>query len=288
MKKILLSFFATSAIFYSVKAQTKISFESSEGFTNGNIDGQKDWDAATSYFKVSNNRATDGVNSLYIQDDGSEDWSNAYTTIPSYSKTEISADVYFDGFDSDYAIGLYTADGDVVADFWLTYQSWNVVVYDPAQETYVETDLEWDSTTWYSFKAVIDKANNTLEYYVNGDVIYSTTLGATDFSLLDVSIENYGSDFNVDNIQVKDATLAVSEAGKKDIFTIYPNPTADVVNFDLQNKVTSVEVYDAAGKLVKSVKDGAKSVNISSLTKGSYILKVNADNKIYTKKVIKK
>jgi hypothetical protein len=83
--------------------------------------------------------------------------------------------------DSDYAIGLYTADGDVVADFWLTYQSWNVVVYDPAQETYVETDLEWDSTTWYSFKAVIDKANNTLEYYVNGDVIYSTTLGATDF-----------------------------------------------------------------------------------------------------------
>ncbi len=113
-------------------------------------------------------------------------------------------------------------------------------------------------------------------------------MGATDFSLLDVSIENYGSDFNVDNIQVKDATLAVSEAGKKDIFTIYPNPTADVVNFDLQNNVTSVEVYDAAGKLVKSVKDGAKSVNISSLTKGSYILKVNADNKIYTKKVIKK
>lgn len=82
--------------------------------------------------------------------------------------------------------------------------------------------------------------------------------------------------------------LGIASRRYKDIFTIYPNPTADVVNFDLQNKVTSVEVYDAAGKLVKSVKDGTKSINISSLTKGSYILKVNADNKIYTKKVIKK
>ncbi|WP_333851862.1 T9SS type A sorting domain-containing protein [Epilithonimonas sp.] len=288
MKKILLSFIATLAIFFSANAQTKISFEASEGYNVGSVDGQKDWTASSSYFKVSNNRATDGASSLYIEDDASEEWSNAYTTIPNYSKTEISADVYLEGFDSDYAVGLYTEDGDVVADFWLTYQSWNFVVYDPAQETYVETDLEWDATTWYNFKTVIDKANNTLEYYVNGNVIYSTTLTATNFSFLDLSIENYGSGFSVDNIQVKDATLAVVEAGKKDIFRIYPNPTVDVVNFDVAGKINSVEVYDAAGKLVKTSKDGAKSLNVSELGKGNYVVKVQTENASYTKKVIKK
>ncbi|UQB70183.1 T9SS type A sorting domain-containing protein [Epilithonimonas zeae] len=288
MKKLLLSFIATSAIFFSANAQTKISFEASEGYNVGSVDGQKDWTASSSYFKVSNNRATDGTSSLYIEDDASEEWSNAYTTIPNYSKTEVSADVYLDGFDSDYAVGLYTEDGDVVADFWLTYQSWNFVVYDPAQETYVETDLEWDSTTWYNFKTVIDKANNTLEYYVNGNVIYSTTLTATDFSFLDLSIENYGSGFSVDNIQVKDATLAVAEAGKKDIFRVYPNPTVDVVNFDVAGKINSVEVYDVAGKLVKMSKDGAKSLNVSELGKGNYVVKVQTENASYTKKVIKK
>jgi len=288
MKKLLLSFIATSAIFFSANAQTKISFETSEGYTAGNVDGQKDWTASSSYFKVSNNRATDGTSSLYIEDDASEEWSNAFTTIPNYSKTEVSADVYLDGFDSDYAVGLYTEDGDVVADFWLTYQSWNFVVYDPAQETYVETDLEWDSTTWYNFKTVIDKANNTLEYYVNGNVIYSTTLTATNFSFLDLSIENYGSGFSVDNIQVKDATLAVAEAGKKDIFRVYPNPTVDVVNFDIAGKINSVEVYDAAGKLVKTSKNGEKSLNVAELSKGNYVVKVQTENASYTKKVIKK
>lgn len=289
MKKILLSFFATSAIFYSVNAQTKISFEASEGYTTSGIGGQKDWQAASSNFKVSNAKATDGVNSLYIQNDDSEEWTNAFTTIPSYSKTEVTADIYFDEVgSSDYALGLYTEDGDGVADFWMTYQSDYFVVYDPAEETYVETDLIWNANTWYNFKIVVDKANNKLDYYVNGNVIHSTTLVATDFSILDVSLENYGSDFYVDNIQVKDASLAVSETAKKDIFTVYPNPAVDVVNFDVQGKVSSVEVYDAAGKLVKSVKDGAKSVNVSTLAKGNYVVKVNADNKTYTKKVIKK
>ena len=53
MKKLLLSFIATSAIFFS-NAQTKISFEASEGYNQGSIDGQKEWLAATANFKVSN------------------------------------------------------------------------------------------------------------------------------------------------------------------------------------------------------------------------------------------
>jgi len=105
---------------------------------------------------------------------------------------------------------------------------------------------------------------------------------------LDVSIENYGSDFNVDNIQVKDTTLSTSEVSKKDIFRVYPNPTVDVVNFDVAGKINSVEVYDAAGKLVKTAKDGAKSLNVSELNKGNYVVKVKTENDSYTKKVIKK
>ncbi|MNK34476.1 hypothetical protein D3C87_529840 [compost metagenome] len=288
MKKILFSLIASSAIFYSVNAQTKISFEATEGFAVGNLAGQNGWDASTTSFKVSTNRASDGVRSLFAQNDNSEDWTGAFVTIPNYSKTEVSADARLDGYDSDYAVGLYNADGDVVADFWFTYQSEFIVVFDPELEEYAETTAEWVSGTWYSLKAVVDQSTNKLNYYVNNQLVYTTNLVASDFSILDISLDNYGDSFNVDNIQVKDATLATTEVSKKDIFRVYPNPTVDVVNFDVAGKVNSVEVYDAAGKLVKTAKDGTKSLNVSALSKGSYVVKVQTENGSHTQKLIKK
>ncbi|PQA91923.1 hypothetical protein B0A69_15985 [Chryseobacterium shigense] len=56
---------------------------------------------------------------------------------------------------------------------------------------------------------------------------------------------------------------------------VYPNPTKE--NFRINNpeklKISSVEIIDASGKLVKTLK-GSEEYNVSDLPKGNYILKI--------------
>ncbi|GGG51358.1 T9SS type A sorting domain-containing protein [Epilithonimonas arachidiradicis] len=297
MKKILLSFFATSAIFYSVNAQTKISFEASEGFTLGDILGQNAnintfWSDSASVedtAEITSEKASDGTNSVKIINYDDTELGGIYiTNIPSYGKTTISYDIFVPELGgSDNMFMVFTEEGGLInVDF--DYEG-NVLIGNYETQEYEEITT-YNSNTWYNLKAEIDFSTREIKYYLNNNLIHTgTAIGtATTIEEIDFAIDNFGTDAYFDNIQVKDTTLAVSEAGKKDIFTIYPNPAVDVVNFDVAGKINSVEVYDAAGKLVKSVNDGAKSVNVAALAKGSYVVKVKVDNKTYTKKVIKK
>lgn len=298
MKKILLSLIATSAIFYSVNAQTtKYSFEASEGFTIGDVLGQNEnidtfWSDVTAIgetAEVSSERASDGSNSIKIvnYDDG-EQGGIYITNVPSYGKTTISYDVFVPELGgSDNIFGVFTSEGGLVnVDF--DYEG-NVLIGNYETEEYEEV-ATYNSNTWYNLKVEIDFSSREVKYYLNNSLIHTGTAVGTSTSIseLDFAIDNFGTDAYFDNIQVKDATLAVSEAGKKDIFRVYPNPTVDIVNFDLVGKINSVEVYDAAGKLVKNTKDGAKTLSLSTLSKGNYVVKVQTENATYTKKVIKK
>ena len=298
MKKILLSLIATSAIFYSVNAQTtKYSFEASEGFTIGDVLGQNEnidtfWSDVTAIgetAEVSSERASDGSNSIKIvnYDDG-EQGGIYITNVPSYGKTTISYDVFVPELGgSDNIFGVFTSEGGLVnVDF--DYEG-NVLIGNYETEEYEEV-ATYNSNTWYNLKVEIDFSSREVKYYLNNSLIHTGTAVGTSTSIseLDFAIDNFGTDAYFDNIQVKDATLAVSEAGKKDIFRVYPNPTVDIVNFDVVGKINSVEVYDAAGKLVKNTKDGAKTLSLSTLSKGNYVVKVQTENATYTKKVIKK
>ncbi len=292
MKKILLSFFATSAIFYSVNAQTKISFETSEGYSLGSLDGQKGWavwgDAVSDMTQVTNLQPTDGANSYRLVSDEyyTGDMMGIEKQINAFSKTDLSLDIRIDELDgSDQAVDLYDVDYNPIASFYFDYEG-GINAYDGTSYQVVGT---WSANTVYKLKYLVDFTTNQIEYYLNGNLVLTGSIvDAVSLDIIDLTTDNYSSGYIVDNIQIADATLATSEVSKKDIFTVYPNPVVDVVNFVLQGKVTSVEVYDAAGKLVKSANDGAKSLNVSNLAKGSYLVKVNADNQIYTKKVIKK
>ena len=298
MRKILFSLIATSAIFNSINAQTtKYSFEASEGFTIGDVLGQNEnidtfWSDVTAIgetAEVSSERASDGSNSIKIvnYDDG-EQGGIYITNVPSYGKTTISYDVFVPELGgSDNMFVAFTSEGGLInVDF--DYEG-NVLIGNYETEEYEEV-ATYNSNTWYNLKVEIDFSSRQIKYYLNNTLIHTgTAVGtATSISELDFAIDNFGTDAYFDNIQVKDATLAVSEAGKKDIFRVYPNPTVDVVNFDVVGKINSVDVYDAAGKLVKNTKDGAKKLSLSTLSKGNYVVKVQTENAVYTKKVIKK
>lgn len=87
---------------------------------------------------------------------------------------------------------------------------------------------------------------------------------------------------NVQNV------LATSETNteNKDI-TIYPNPVKDVLYIQSKTEIVKAEVYDAAGRIVTSVNVKGNSVNVSDLTRGSYIIRLSAKDKTVIQKFIK-
>ena len=86
--------------------------------------------------------------------------------------------------------------------------------------------------------------------------------------------------------------LGITDAGFDRYFTVYPNPTNGEVNisyFGKWNAAMTVEVFDIAGQLVKSVSVNQYSytLDLSELSSGIYTLRfVNAEG-IATRKVVK-
>ncbi|MCZ8091205.1 T9SS type A sorting domain-containing protein, partial [Flavobacterium sp.] len=74
-------------------------------------------------------------------------------------------------------------------------------------------------------------------------------------------------------------------------FTLYPNPAKDVLNFEVKNEigVKSVSVYNTLGQIVMAITnvDNLKSIDVSSLTSGSYFVKVYTDKGSSSSKFIK-
>ncbi|GAA4303170.1 S8 family serine peptidase [Aestuariibaculum suncheonense] len=72
---------------------------------------------------------------------------------------------------------------------------------------------------------------------------------------------------------------------------VFPNPVKDLVHFQLPDSTQNyaVSFYDVLGKLIKqtSVSSEDNQVDLSSLSKGLYVLKINGATQIITLKIIK-
>lgn len=68
---------------------------------------------------------------------------------------------------------------------------------------------------------------------------------------------------------------------------IFPNPTSTFINIDSGNeKITSWELFDISGRSI--LKGSSNQINVQGLPKTTYLLNININNKITTKKVIVK
>ncbi|WP_415328959.1 T9SS type A sorting domain-containing protein [Chryseobacterium sp. MMS23-Vi53] len=56
--------------------------------------------------------------------------------------------------------------------------------------------------------------------------------------------------------------------------TLYPNPSKGEVNFKNADKIKSVDIYEATGRKVKSVKMDGQNISISDLKSGNYYLEI--------------
>lgn len=70
-------------------------------------------------------------------------------------------------------------------------------------------------------------------------------------------------------------------------FRIYPNPANNTVQFDTDESVLRVEMFNMQGQMVMCETGDVRTLNISNLSKGIYMLKVTTPTGIATQKLVK-
>ncbi|PIF43602.1 putative secreted protein (Por secretion system target) [Chryseobacterium sp. 52] len=117
----------------------------------------------------------------------------------------------------------------------------------------------------------------------------TTYAGQTNVKIRFQYIANDADAVSIDDIQVLgSATLATNEATSKskEAVAVYPNPTKGEINIKTDQKIKSTTVFDMTGKSL--LQNDSEKSDISSLPKGTYLVKINfADGSTSTRKVIK-
>jgi len=87
-------------------------------------------------------------------------------------------------------------------------------------------------------------------------------------------------------VEVDSATMATTEVTTTNI-KLYPNPVEDVLYLQGISKA-NVAIYNAAGQEVLSRAVTNGQLNVNSLAKGIYIVKIETDGRISSQKIVKK
>ncbi|MGJ8744596.1 Ig-like domain-containing protein [Polaribacter sp.] len=142
-----------------------------------------------------------------------------------------------------------------------------------------------------TYTDIVDRSNNTspgtaLNPITNefpgiiGRFIKITVSGADNYT---------GSWISLNEIRVYEAsTLSIDSIHSEKEISIWPNPAIDSINFNNIESFQTVSIYDLIGKLIYNTSVDSKSLDISSLNPGMYILHLSNSKTIIQKRFIKK
>ncbi|PZU85063.1 MAG: hypothetical protein DI529_10435 [Chryseobacterium sp.] len=166
--------------------------------------------------------------------------------------------------------------------------------------------VTYPANTWVTVGCTYDKVNGIITYTIGG---VTTTLSINGYSItknLDGTQFNVVSQYNtgnaasttiaIDNYKVEavnSAVLGVATVGQieGDIseVSIYPNPATDYINIKSTSKIKSVSIVDVSGKTVSSRKAVLNNqLDVRNLPVGIYIINIETESGIQSKKFIKK
>ena len=84
-----------------------------------------------------------------------------------------------------------------------------------------------------------------------------------------------------------DGITSINENYNSNQISIFPNPTTNTLFINGLPKNSNIKIFDVLGKEVLNFETTNNQINISNLQSGIYILKIENENKIVTKKFIK-
>lgn len=311
MKKVLFSMLVgVSQLAFS---QQLISFEESEGYTTANIDTQQGWRTTAIGVgspnvlsqTVSTEQFVGGSRSLKITKEAALPVQNnpvvgAFKPIGSslaYNNFTISFDIRITEKASAASLYEFQTIGNGPAGrvyvIRLRFNKTGGIVAAQTtgtSSTFATTTGTWNADTWYRVK-IVGTATG-LTYYLNDTQIYTGNffLNYNFDEMAFVHDNNSGSGY-IDRIAINNegGVLSTKDDVKiiKNMLSIYPNPTSDILNIKTDSKISTVSVIDITGKKV-NVKLEDNKIDVRSLTAGIYLINIETKEGISTEKFIKK
>ena len=71
------------------------------------------------------------------------------------------------------------------------------------------------------------------------------------------------------------------------VIKLYPNPASNIIQFDLNEKVNTVKIYNSQGQIVSNNSSENQFINIENYSQGLYLVQIISDQNIYNGTFIK-
>lgn len=308
MKKItlLLAFFVITTI----SAQQTISFESSESYTLGDINGQNGWystgDGTGGFVEnqiISDEMSSDGSQSLKVTVESAFPSQQSpvvggfydYASPVDHTDATISFDIYMQEdqtatSQNNYRFGISGEGLDEngqPAQFFITIIDFNfqnnIRLVD--NDGYFVDAATWDYDTWYNFR--IELSNGQAEFFLDDSSIgMYNLLTETDITGARIVHDNYGGNAYFDNFRTNDEELSNNKF--KDIALDY-FVNNNTLTINTENAIDQIEIYNMLGQSVKTLQPAQNSANVDlgDLNSGMFISKVTIEGKTQTFKFVK-
>ncbi len=115
--------------------------------------------------------------------------------------------------------------------------------------------------------------------------------GKVDFHLEESTVTKYSADDNGDifiyKINQEALKLGVNNGNEKVNFSVFPNPTTDLLTVQNVDNVVALTVLDVSGRIISTVKN-TKSIHVDAIKSGMYFLKIELENQSYVSSFVKK
>ncbi|WP_288445759.1 T9SS type A sorting domain-containing protein [uncultured Chryseobacterium sp.] len=288
-------------------AQQTVSFESNEGFSTGNINGQAGWISTPTggvpenitHQMITVDKASDGSASLKIVKEAtygtqSEPVIGGFYNLQiplSYNNFSVSFDINMSQLNgSDFGFqGVNNIDDQQIVR--LDFDKTGVVKILntlSGMQNLITIPSDWLPNTWYRFKIIGTVAD--IRYYLNDSLIYTgSPAGAVNINQLRFVHNNALGSAYIDNIKINtEAALSANDSVKDHVkLSVYPNPASETLQITASKKIKHIEVYDRSGKRMEVPVNG-NQVNVRSLPSGAYLLNIETEDRNFTEKFIKK
>jgi len=157
--------------------------------------------------------------------------------------------------------------------------------------SHIITNIEEGDTFKWKFVGVHDVTSNGSPSFISSSVqdggSYSVTFTtARDYNYF-CSLHD---GVNMDGTIIVSPVLGIDDPAPKLSFSIYPNPSSDVLNLKISNNSSNVtiEIFDVLGKnIYKSTAIKQTSINVVNWKTGLYFVKVSFGNNKVTKRFVK-
>ncbi|MCF8366888.1 MAG: choice-of-anchor J domain-containing protein [Bacteroidales bacterium] len=148
------------------------------------------------------------------------------------------------------------------------------------------TDFGWDDLT---SQAAWPAGGTFFEFTASGSInLSSYTNEIIYIAFAYTSNATESATWEVDDIRVLASGAGIGETQKPLSVNLYPNPGNGILNFNAEEPVNSIEVYNLLGMMVYTLDNPgfAGKIDLTNFEKGIYMVRLSATNKIITKRIV--